>query len=521
METRFEELKRYVRLTEDDAGLLASFHSVVSPHFEQIAGEFYDRIREHEEAHAVLADEAQIERLQRSLVAWLHRLLSGRYDEAYYAETMKIGRVHVKVGLPQRYMFTAMALIRVALTRLADDDRAREAVTRLLDLELAIMLESYHEDFVQRLRRRDHIEHEAQSENRARAQKRFQNAVELAPLLVVGIDAHGGVRLFNAEAERVTGFSREEAIGAPFVETFFPEDVVAPHGARVRDVAVGRRTQDLIKDGVVRTRSRKLRDVSWSLASVPVSQDGDIAAFAMGQDATDEHRAIERARQHEKLAAVGTLAAGLAHEIRNPLNGAQLHLAFLDRSLRRGGPPEEMIEAVRVVTDEVKRLALLVTEFLDFARPKPLVKKPMDVRDVCRRAVELVHAKADAARVRVRCDLPLGELALVADRSKLEQVLLNLLQNAIEALVEGGTVIVRARRQPKHVTIEVEDDGPGLSAVNAPIFDAFFSTKPEGTGLGLAIVHRIVTDHGGSIDVESRPGRTCFRVMLPMAEGEV
>ena len=155
-ETRFAELKRYVGFTAADAGLLRGFRGAAEPHFERIAQEFYDRIRRHEEAHAVFTGEAQIARLQRSLVRWLERVFSGTYDEAYFAETTAIGRVHVKVGLPQRYMFTAMALIRSSLMQLAGADGAHDmpvcgAICRLLDLELAIMLESYSDDWISRI----------------------------------------------------------------------------------------------------------------------------------------------------------------------------------------------------------------------------------------------------------------------------------------------------------------------------------------------------------------------------------
>src|SRR3954467_3049919 len=153
----FEEIKRYVRFDEADARLLVRFRAAASPHFQRIAREFYDRIREHEAAHAVFTGEAQIARLQRSLVHWMDRVCSGPHDEAYFHETAKIGRIHVRIGLPQRYMFTAMALIRVALERIADASMGeeapavREAITRALDLELAIMLETYRDDFVARL----------------------------------------------------------------------------------------------------------------------------------------------------------------------------------------------------------------------------------------------------------------------------------------------------------------------------------------------------------------------------------
>ncbi|HEY3252316.1 MAG TPA: ATP-binding protein, partial [Polyangiaceae bacterium] len=124
------------------------------------------------------------------------------------------------------------------------------------------------------------------------------------------------------------------------------------------------------------------------------------------------------------------------------------------------------------------------------------------------------------AAVELTCDLPSVDLEFEADQAKLTQVLLNLLQNAVEATGGGGggSVVLRARRGPRQVHFDVEDDGPGLQTPEAPIFDAFFSTKEGGTGLGLAITHRIVTDHGGTIDVSSKTGKTTFRVSLPLAE---
>jgi signal transduction histidine kinase len=175
---------------------------------------------------------------------------------------------------------------------------------------------------------------------------------------------------------------------------------------------------------------------------------------------------------------------------------------------------------VRVVGDEIRRLASLVTEFLEFARPHPLERKNVSIRALCERAAQLVAAQAEKAHVTIKTDLPSRDIDVLGDGAKLEQVLLNLLANAIEAVAPsgGGTVVVRARREPRAARIEIEDDGPGLSTPTAPIFDPFFTTKPEGTGLGLAITHRIVTDHNGTIGVESRSGRTVFSVSLPLEQ---
>jgi PAS domain S-box-containing protein len=494
----------------------------VAPHFERIAQAFYDRTREHEEAHAVFADEAQITRLQHSLVRWMHRVFQGPHDESYFDQTLRIGRVHARLELPQRFMFSAMTLIRLELQRLAiatfgeAASPTSEAIHRALDLELAVMLESYRADTMARLTAQERETSLADQ----RTQHRIASAVELASIAIVALDVGGHVVLFNREAERVTGRTREEVAGCSFTELVTTgED---PFAIAVRDVLASPIGTRHTTTSALRTRAGKQREMRWELVRTSETSShaaGDVAALAIGTDITGERVAAERHRQQEKLAAVGTLAAGLAHEIRNPLNGAQLHLAFLERALKKAANSEELLEPVRVVADEVKRLALLVTEFLDFARPNPLTLKQNGARAIAERVRALVAGKASAAGVQLSLDLPPREVEFVADANKIEQVVINLLQNAIEAVSgqNGGTVTLRARQKPREVLFEIEDDGPGISRPDAPIFDAFYSTKPSGTGLGLSICHRIVTDHGGEISVESRPGQTVFRFTIPTA----
>ncbi len=516
-ETRFQELKRYVRLSEADAELLRELGRLAEPELPRIALEFYDRIREHEDAHAVLTGEEQIKRLQRSLVAWMKRVLSGTYDEQYHEQTSIIGRVHVRIGLPQRYMMTAMALIRVELSRIAlarldatQAARTNEALMRILDLELAIMLEAYKDSFTERLQHAARQERSALGQALAQAEQRYVSAVELAGVIIVGIDGQGRIQLFNRQAERVTGYARDEVLGQPFSEVLSPEG--ADELARFSTVSDSE-AQEL--ESCLRTRAGKLRDVVWSVSATGESEG--VAVLATGRDVTDEKAKEERSRQNERLAAVGTLAAGLAHEIRNPLNGAQLHVSFLKRAIKRKAPEQEMLEATDVVSDEITRLANLVTEFLDFARPRPPDLKPTSLSKLLEHACSLVEPAAKAASVQLVCDLPSSDVELSVDAAKLTQVLLNLLSNAIEA--GGKQVTLRGRRGPRQAQIAVEDDGPGLPSPEAPIFDAFYSTKEGGTGLGLAITHRIVTDHRGTIDVTSQPGKTSFLVTLPLEHG--
>ena len=200
-----------------------------------------------------------------------------------------------------------------------------------------------------------------------------------------------------------------------------------------------------------------------------------------------------------------------------PLNSASLQLTVLERRLDRGDDPTNTLPIARIIKSEIDRLDRLVREFLAFARPHPLEPKPVNVGELLAGVAGLIAPEAEAAKIAIAVDAADGTPPVLGDGERLRQVLLNLTRNAIEAMAEhGGRLRLAARAAGAEVEIDVEDDGPGFGE-ELPVFDAFFTTKSHGTGLGLAIVHRIVTDHGGTIRVESRPGRTCFTLALPAA----
>ncbi len=511
------ELLRYVGFDEADAARLYALRPIAEPHFPAIARAFYERIREHEAAHAVFVDEAQIGRLHVSMIGWLGRILSGVYDGAYWEGTRRIGVAHVRVGLPQNFMFTAMAQLRQELSHVVDRaftsperEAMRDSVSKILDVDLAIMLGSYADALAERLRK--------VQEPTERIADAHAEAVELAEWVIVGVDASGKIRLVNREAERLTGYARDELMGEDLSERFIGAGVRAAFRgalAEARARAVSHDAPPVGLDAPVRARKGGERLLRWHLAASPKLG----LVFAMGHDWTEEHAKEERARRVEKLAAVGTLAAGLAHEIRNPLNGAQLHAAYLARALAKQRAAPEMLEAVGVISGEIQRLAALTTEFLDFAHPKPLEVSLVSARSVAQRVHSLADADARAANASLELELPQRDVSFEGDKGRIEQVLLNLVRNAIEAVEPkgGGVVVLRVRRKPRQAVLEVQDDGVGLRT-NEPIFDAFYSTKATGTGLGLAITHRIVSDHGGSIEVTSAPGRTLFTVLLPLTQ---
>ena len=235
----------------------------------------------------------------------------------------------------------------------------------------------------------------------------------------------------------------------------------------------------------------------------------------------EKRELARRAQVAEKLAAVGTLTAGISHEIRNPLNAAGLQLAVLERRINRiGGEVQKpLLEPLGLVRDEIRRLEHLLEDFLQFARPRDLDPKPVDVPAVLEAVLGLLGGDAERRGValerQIEADLP----SVLGDAERLRQVMMNLALNALEATPREGRVRVSARAVDREVMLAVDDSGPGIPQENAErIFEPFFTTKAAGSGLGLSIVHAIVTQHGGSIGYgKSSLGGARFWVRLPRA----
>jgi PAS domain S-box-containing protein len=518
------ELRSYVGFTDEDARLLARLRPFAQPHIPAIADEFYAVIRMHEGAFAVLKDEAQARRLHASLQVWIGELLTGPYDDAYAERHARVGHVHARVGLELRYMVGAMSRIRGALQRIAGDafddpetsDSLRLALARACDLELGIMIESYKEDFAARIERARAREQEALLAQLDERRRIFSDALEAADVAVLGFDAGGRLAVANRATEQLTGFSADDLAAGDAFAMLFGErasEVRARWLGRT-DAGDGADAQAIDVDTL--TRAGKRRVLRWHVARHE-SREGTPATVVVGVDLTNERELERRARLNERLAATGVLAASLAHEIRNPLNGASLHLSVLERALARSADvPRPALEATEVLRAEITRLSALVTDFLEVARPRPLTRAPCDANDIAASVGVLLGPEADARNVQLEVQpFPFPATADL-DAARIKQVLVNLVRNGLEAVREGGHVVLRVRRHPHDVEIEVADDGVGIPDANAPIFDAFFTTK-EGTGLGLAIVRRIVADHGGDVTFESHPGSTVFTVRLPAA----
>lgn len=334
------------------------------------------------------------------------------------------------------------------------------------------------------------------------------------------LDTHGTVTALNSAAERLLGLRASQAVGHPVEEVL---------GSGKFEILLHAVRETLWENKPLRSRRLPVRDekgdIRWLSVNASPMVEKDGAPFGVIVNIRDLeewerfHRELARTDQ---LATLGTFAAGLAHELRNPL-GAIRGLAQL--LAEEAELPARCHEYCRVIMRECERLDGLVREIYDFAQPQAVTRDPVDVNELVRRALML-------ARNNQRCPLP-PEVTVVEEftalpltrgnEEKLEQALLNLLTNAIEATPAGGEIRLRTRLRPNEllpIEIEIENTGSSLPPDSeARVFEPFFTTKEGGTGLGLAIAHQIVAAHGGSLRIANSHEGVTVQIRLPADDG--
>lgn len=335
---------------------------------------------------------------------------------------------------------------------------------------------------------------------------------------VLVVDGSGRLIYANRAAERMLGFSMETAAGNPIRRY-------------LRDID-WERLLELDEEEWSRVVSREIeinyperRFVAFYVVPLKAVNQKEEGAVLILRDVTHDREAEAHTLESERLNAITLLAAGVAHEIGNPLNSLTIHLQLLERELNELPPAERenLQELVGVARREVARLDQIITQFLRALRPSIPNFEKASLADVLQDTLKFLKHEIDNRDVLVDVECPDDLPATQVDRSQIRQAFFNIIRNAVQAMPDGGLLKITLSSDDRFVSVSFKDSGPGIPAENiGSIFDPYYTTKREGTGLGLMIVQRIVRDHGGEIEVDSQPGSgTTFTLYFPRDERRV
>lgn len=349
-------------------------------------------------------------------------------------------------------------------------------------------------------------------------ERRYRQVVELAEAIIIVLNVERRVVEFNRHAERAFERSRDAIMEQPF------EALIAAAARAELDAHLTQVIEARITHAFEAPSANGSRHVSWSLSPL-AGPDGTHGVIAIGHDLTDRRAAEVNLRRErakvlhaEKLSSIGQLAAGVAHEVNNPLAG----IKSLFAALRSGRvTPERATTYHEAIADGLTRIEQTVRALLDYARPGQDAASELDLHSIVEGCARLTRSMFAKKGVRADVRFEAGDWTVHADRHGVLQALMNVMLNALYASPPDGTVTVWAEWRGSRVALIVEDDGPGIAEQDlARVCDPFFSTKPEGegTGLGLAVTHSIIVRNGGELQVGNAPDRGAqVALVLPSA----
>ncbi len=335
------------------------------------------------------------------------------------------------------------------------------------------------------------------SQSRLRRVEAFRDIlISSLPVGLIATDNKGQIILYNRFSQELTGISEEAALDGdsgifenmPELQSVFDES--------------GKQHEPFVQKEVQLTGSQGgSHTVQLNRMAIIDRDDKFVGTLLMMQDLSQLKKLEEDLRRSERLAALGKMAAGVAHELRNPLSSIK-GLALVLQSKFSGRDQER--ETAHILVQEVERLNRSISELLDYARPQKLRKDEVDLQKLLHKAVSLLSIDAEAAGVTMVTDFPDIIPLIQADEDKLNQVFLNLFLNGIQAMEHGGTLSVSTVKSEHTIKVIVADTGCGIVSENLNrVFDPYFTTKPEGTGLGMAMSAKIIEEHGGTITLQS------------------
>jgi two-component system sensor histidine kinase HydH len=336
--------------------------------------------------------------------------------------------------------------------------------------------------------------------------------VENMPMGLVALDESGRIVAFNQTAESILQRTAADVLGRP-------ADAILPEPCRAFIASLKLKPDMRIVAGELDCPLADGRMIPLDMiATVLREQDRDAGIVVLFRDITEVRRLKKEIARSRHLASLGSLAAGVAHEIRNPLSSIKGFATYF-RERYRNNPEDEKTAGIMI--QEVDRLNRVISQLLDYARPMTMQRRETRLQDIIRHALRLIERQAGEKGVTLQEDLPADLPAVGVDPDRMQQVLLNLFLNALGAMEGGGVLSVSLRAlSDGGVRIEVRDTGVGIAPADVGrIFDPYYTTKPSGAGLGLAIVQKIIDAHDAEIRIASEPGQGTTVTLLFRGSG--
>lgn len=433
-----------------------------------------------------------------------------------------VGTLREKLGFPLPEIQNALELYRSVLLPIVEKEVKGKAVFRVLERlnhcltftinKLSEHFQDIHERSIRDYARNLEAMVEMRTSELAESERKYRRLVEEIRDGYF-VSQRGKIVFANQAFCDMHGYTIEEVIGRDYTDFVAPESLHDVEKFYREKIAYGQSGGQY----VYFRRGRAGSSFPTESKVTRTYYQGEIASIGICRDITERMEIEKRIREAERLAHIGQLAASLAHEIRNPLSSAKMSIQDLLKSLSLAGYDKRRLE---ILAKEVARVDRLVTEMLDFAKPIKFTFRPVSIWPLIDDCLEVVDAKIREKKVKIRKSLAAEAPITLLDRERMEQAVTNVLLNSVEAVADGGRIMISAMSSEDNLRIEISDNGGGINEEDLPyIFDPFFSTKRKGTGLGLANARKVIEAHGGTIGAQPlASGGTCISISIPIKE---
>ena len=502
----------FLDFTARDRQLLQALRPLLETHVATVVDVFYEHLLEFPDTAQLLRERTTVDHLKRVQRYYLMRITDGAFDEDYFADRIRIGQTHERVGLSSRWYLLAYSLYFKLLAPeiwkhyAANPEVAGET---LLALQKAFMLDAS-------LAMEAYI-----ASDRYRHLRQLESIVNDSADVIFLLDNEGRYRAWNRAAERIFGWGTEEILGKPLSVIFPPELLDAGEMERI-DENINRSGHYHFESVRMAKDGRRIPvEITVSLLRDP--QGTPLGRSAILRDITERKHTEEEKLRSERLAVIGAMSAKLAHEIRNPLSSIKLNIDLVGDEIKTLSRDNDAVAGearglLHSLDSEVRRIQRVTEDYLQFARMPKSRREIVLVNQVLEDGLTFMKSLFDATGIIVHTEFDESLPPVQADEGQLWQAILNLVRNALEAMPGGGTLTVRTGRTATHAVITVSDTGKGMTKDEmAQMYKPFFSTKTGGTGLGLPLTQQVVTEHGARIHCESVPRQgTTFTIELPL-----